>query len=87
MVISSFMGWDYQASSDSTPRSNLLTLPFSLEAEAAHRTHKETQVRSVWASGPATVASSRNARREPARPPTVCHALCEALSAADFLVP
>lgn len=69
MVISSFMGRDYQASSDNTPRSNPLTLPFSLAAEAAHKTHEETQVPLVWASGPATVASSGNARREPTLPP------------------
>lgn len=75
MVISSFMGRDYQASSDNTPRSNPLTLPFSLAAEAAHKTHEETQVPLVWASGPATVASSGNARREPTLPPrrvTLC---------------
>lgn len=81
MVISSFMGQDYQASSDNTPRSNPLTLPFSLAAEAAHKTHEETQVPLVWASGPATVASSGNAKREPTLPPTACHALCKALSA------
>lgn len=63
MLLSSRMVGEDQARSETTP--GITPVNFSLVAGVAHRAHEETQLPSLWVSGPTTVTPSRNARCKP----------------------